>query len=130
MREVKTLLYTDAGGRSTTITLSDDITNYDILRIYVGYESDGYGVIEWDVKGRNYASGTINAWTFYQGGVAVDNPGSLRWNLFKFNNSTREATVSRTILTYLNLGTNAYTNNTNNSWGPKPIYKIYGIKYV
>lgn len=133
MREVKTLLYNggvDETTRGTSITLSDDITNYDTIRLYVGFISDGYNVVEWDVKDRNFASNTINAWTFYLGGVATDNPGSLRWNLFKFTNSTTQANVSRTVLTYLNTGTNAYTNNVNNIWGPKPIYKIYGIKYV
>lgn len=132
MREVKTLLYGPApldSDRSTTVTLNDDIDKYDLLRVYLGFSTDGFTVIEIDLSDRNYAS-VINFWTFYNGSTSKTAIGSLRWNDFRLNNSKRNLPIHRTVLTYLQAGTNAYTNNTNNVWGPKPIYKIVGVKFV
>lgn len=132
MREVKTLLYGPApldSDRSTTVTLNDDIDKYDLLRVYLGFSTDGFSVIEIDLTDRNYA-GTINIWTFYNGSASKTAIGSLRWNDFRYNGNKKQLPVYRTVLTYLNAGTNAYTNNVNNVWGPRPIYKIYGVKFV
>lgn len=132
MREVKTLLYGPAPldtDRSTTVTLNDDIDKYDLLRVYLGFSTDGFTVIEIDLSDRNYAS-IINFWTFYGGSASKTAIGSLRWNDFRLNNSKRNLPIHRTLLTYLQAGTSAYTNNTNSVWGPKPIYKIVGVKFV
>ena len=132
MREVTTLLYgpiVDAADRQRTMVLSDDITNYDLLRVYCGFLNDGYQVIEWDLRNRDYTS-VVNFWSFYLGSTSKTNPGSLRWNDFRLNNSKKNLPIYRTSLCYLNAGTDAYTMNTNNDWGPVPVYKIVGVKFV
>lgn len=132
MREVTTLLYGPYeldSQRQRTMVLTDDITNYDLLRLYCGFVNDGYQVIEWDLRDRDYTS-VINFWSFYLGSTSKTNPGSLRWNDFRLNNSKRNLPAYRTVLCYLNDGTNAYTMNTNNVWGPVPVYKIVGVKFV
>lgn len=132
MREVTTLLYgpyLDVNTRQRTMTLSDDITKYDLLRVFCGFDNDGYQVIEWDLRDRDYTS-FVNFWSFYEGSESKLSPGSLRWNDFKLNNSKTQLPVNRTVLCYLNDGTNAYTMLTNNTWGPVPVYKIVGVKFV
>lgn len=132
MREVTTLLYGPYeldSQRQRTMVLSDDITNYDLLRLYCGFLNDGYQVIEWDLRDRDYTS-VINFWSFYEGSTSKTDPGSLRWNDFRLNNSKRNLPAYRTVLCYLQAGTNAYTMNTNNVWGPVPVYKIVGVKFV
>ena len=132
MREVTTLLYGPYeldSQRQRTMVLNDDITNYDILRLYCGFYNDGFQVIEWDLRDRDYTS-VVNFWSFYLGSTSKTDPGSIRWNDFRLNNSKRNLPAHRTALCYLQAGTNAYTMNQNNVWGPVPVYKIIGVKFV
>lgn len=131
MREVTTLLYgpyPTLTGRTNSFVLSDSLHNYDLIRVYAGFDTDGYTVNEWDL--RNRPTNISNCWVFHNGSVSTNVPCSIRWNDFNYVDSTRTLTVKRAVLTYLNNGTNAYTNNTNNDWGPRPIYKIVGVKFV
>ena len=132
MREVTTLLYgpkLESSDRSTSVVLSDNIENYDIIRIYCGYKDDGFTVNEIEVANRPW-TGTINLWTFYQGSSSKTAMGSMRWNDFSYTSSTKTLTVKRTLLTYLNAGSTNYSNTSNTDWGPKPIYKVVGVKFV
>lgn len=133
MREITKDLYVSnngsSNGRPRTITLSDDIINYDILRIYCGFDNDGYTINELNVDTfyRTNANGFV--WTYYWGGGTAGVNGSVR--LAVFTNPTankKQLSIGTAIATYLS--SDPYTVQGNNDWLPVPIYKIQGVKFV
>lgn len=133
MREVRTLLYnsnsTSQSNRPRTLTLSEDVGNYDVLRIYCGFGNDGYTINELNVNTFYRTNGDGFVWTYYWGGGVAGTNGSMRYAVFKNPTSNKtQLTITAAIATYLN--SDPYTCQGNNDWLPVPIYKIYGIKFV
>ena len=133
MREINTILYESNNGISTgrprTITLSDSALNYDVLRIYCGFDNDGYTINELNVKTFGRTNGDGFVWTYYWGGDVAGTNGSMRLGVFKLPQNNKSQLVATSfIATYLN--SDPYTVQGNNDWLPVPIYKIIGIKYI
>lgn len=134
MREETTLLFQGTEtetGRNTTITLNDDIDNYDILRVYLGFKADNCQVRELPVSLFNI-SNTRFLWTHYAAGGTPTNMASIRQALFKMdaNNKRTLSLYACVKITYLNNGTSNLNCTTGNTWQQRPIYKIVGVKFV
>lgn len=132
MRERTKLLFQqsgdDYGGRSRTIALNDDISKFQYLRVYVGYGNDGMEVNEILVNDKLFPRTTWAwMWTHWFGGGTPGAIGSMRINGWRraANSDNFEVSISR--ITYLNGGTAAYTEVTNNTWAPVQIYKVIGV---
>ena len=133
MREISKVLYESNNGASTnrprTINLSDSVLNYDVLRIYCGFDSDGYTINELNVKTFARTTGDSFVWTYYWGGGTAGTNGSMRLGVYKLPQDNKSQLVASTfIATYLNA--NPYTVQGNNDWLPVPIYKIIGVRYI
>lgn len=133
MREITKDLYVSNLGASTsrprTITLSDDIGNYDILRIYCGFDADGYTINELNVNTFYRTNGNGFVWTYYWGGGTAGTNGSLRFAVFTNPTANKkQLSITAAIATYLT--SDPYTVQGNNDWLPVPIYKIQGVKFV
>lgn len=130
MRTEKTVLYeSNDGSRSRSITLSDDIDKYNVVRVYLGFDNDGMSIIELNVKTfyRDNSAGFL--WTYYWGGANATANGSMRLILFtRPANDKRTLNSSAAVATYLN--SDPYSSIVNNTWLPVPIYKIVGVKFV
>lgn len=132
MRERTKLLFQQAaddyGQRTRTIALNDDLTKFKYLRVYVGYGNDGMQVNEILVDDLLYPKSSWSwMWTFWFGGGTPGAMGSMRINGWRREANTNTYVCNLSRITYLNNGTAAYSEATNNEWAPVQIWKIVGI---
>ena len=132
MRERTKVLFEQPGDdwqdRSRTISLNDDISKFQYLRVYVGFGNDGFQVNEILVNDILFPrTDWAWMWTHWYGGGTPGAIGSMRINGWRRAANSDDFVVNITRITYLNDGTAAYTGATNNQWGPVQIYKVIGV---